>query len=146
MSGINILAFLYSTFLARIDGNSQGEGDIDPLKLGIAFGTVNFFFSTVGFFFVDKNRFRIFGRARGRRFLLLFSLIGGAMTLMAASITFGLNGSDGGMVAWLLIFTMVYSPGKYIILKITAVVDVFNNIQGRAVFPFCILLKFGATR
>ena len=115
MSGINILAFLYSTFFSRIDGGVQEEGGIDPLKLGIAFGTVNFFFSAVGFFFVDKNRFRIFGRARGRRFLLLFSLVGGALTLMAAAITFGLNGSDGGMVAWLLIFTMVYSPGKYIV-------------------------------
>lgn len=114
MSGINILAFLYSTFFTRADGITR-EGDIDPLKLGIAFGTVNFVFSTVGFFFVDKNRFRVFGRARGRRFLLLFSLVGGAVTLMAAAITFGLNESDGGMVAWLLIFTMVYSPGKSIL-------------------------------
>ena len=114
LSGINILAFLYSTFFSSIDENAQGEGTVDPLVLGIAFGVVNFSFSAIGFFLVDRDRFRFFGRARGRRFLLLFSLLGGALTLMAAAITFSLNGSDAGTIVWILIFTAVYSPGRFI--------------------------------
>ena len=114
LSGINILAFLYSTFFSSIDENAQGEGTVDPLVLGIAFGVVNFSFSAIGFFLVDRDRFRFFGRARGRRFLLLFSLLGGSLTLMAAAITFSLNGSDAGTIVWILIFTAVYSPGRFI--------------------------------
>ena len=114
MSGINILAFLYSTFFSTIDNATQEGTNPDPLVLGIAFGVVNFSFSAIGFFLVDKDRFKFFGRARGRRFLLLFSLVGGALTLMAAAITFSYNGSDAGTVVWILIFTAVYSPGEFI--------------------------------
>ena len=121
MSGINILAFLYSTFFSTIDKDPQQEAGPDPLLLGIAFGVVNFSFSAVGFFLVDKDRFSFFGRARGRRTLLLFSLLGGALTLMAAAVTFSFSESDAATTAWILIFTMVYSPGecvyKYILVR-----------------------------
>ncbi len=113
MSGINILALLYSSFFSNDDGSLELDGETEVLRLGVAFGIVNFFFSAIGFFFVDKDRFKIFGRFRGRRFLLLFSLIGGALALMAAALTFSFGGSNAAMITWILVFTAVYSPGEF---------------------------------
>ena len=119
--GINILAFLNSSFFASGVINSsqqlpQGEIDAKNLRLGIAFGVVNFVFSCVAFFLVETDHFEIFGRFRGRRFLLLFSLIAGGVLLLITGLVSTISAEnphrEGAIIAMILIYTAVYSPGK----------------------------------
>jgi len=110
----------FATGVLIDNGTNPADTDLSledkNYKLGIGFGVVNFIFSCTAFFFIETDHFEIFGRFRGRRFLLLFSLISGAVVLLITASVFNLpmenSHREGTIIALVLIYTMVYSPGE----------------------------------
>ncbi|KAG9242174.1 putative sugar transporter [Calycina marina] len=104
MSGINVFAFLAASFLA-----DAGLSSIDSLWLSLGFGIANFIFSPIAYWFIDS---------KGRRFLLLASLLGCFPMLLATGFSFNIQDKSAkiGVVAtFLMLFTLAYSPGGGVI-------------------------------
>ncbi|KAG4263635.1 hypothetical protein FPRO03_09942 [Fusarium proliferatum] len=104
LSGINIMAFYGGTTLAGISpGNQPTEDEISKAMLyNLIFGLLNFLFCLPAIHSID---------VLGRRKILLFTIPGMALTLMAAAISFNTANEDvrNGLVAfWIYLF---YSPG-----------------------------------
>jgi hypothetical protein len=94
-------------------------------------------FSAVAFYFIeplDVEKHPIASRLRGRRFLLLLSLGAGVFTLLATGLSFDIHNShrDGTIIAFVLIFTMFYSPGKWPCVVSSS----SSHIQGAGCIPF----------
>ncbi|CVL00435.1 related to myo-inositol transport protein ITR1 [Fusarium proliferatum] len=107
LSGINIMAFYGGTTLAGISpGNQPTEDEISKAMLyNLIFGLLNFLFCLPAIHSID---------VLGRRKVLLFTIPGMALTLMAAAISFNTANEDvrNGLVAfWIYFHTVFYSPG-----------------------------------
>ena len=103
-SGINIFAFLAASFLSDANFSS-----INSLWLSLGFGAANFLFSPIAYWFVDT---------RGRRFLLLTSLLCCFPMLLATGFSFKIEDDSArtGVVAmFLILFTLAYSPGAGVV-------------------------------
>ncbi|VTT68304.1 unnamed protein product [Fusarium fujikuroi] len=107
LSGINLMAFYGGTTLVGISpGNQPTEDQISKAMLyNLIFGLSNFLFCLPAIHSID---------VLGRRRVLLFTIPGMALTLMAAAISFNTANEDvrNGLVAfWIYFHTVFYSPG-----------------------------------
>jgi len=156
LSGINIFAFLYSSFFINVKFNNDHDTSVNEqakaLRFGIGFGVMNFVFSVPAFFLVESNdRFRmnhpILGRMRGRRFLLLVSLGGGVFTLMATALAYAYMGENnpnrqGTVLAFILLFTVFYGPGMSTRFRSH---DNANAVKDVVRCRFCTAMRSGET-
>jgi len=104
LSGINIFAFLAASFLSDAKFSS-----INSLWLSLGFGAANFIFSPIAYGFIDT---------KGRRFLLLASLLGCFPMLLATGFSFKIENEStriGVVAMFLILFTLAYSPGAGVV-------------------------------
>lgn len=115
MSGINIFAFLAASFLTSSTAGHTGFKHIDSLGLSFGFGAANFFFSHIAYWFIDS---------KGRRYLLLMSLLCCFPLLLATGFSFDIRGDDintrspartGVVALFLMLYTLAYSPGSGVV-------------------------------
>jgi MFS family permease len=115
MSGINIFAFLAASFFSNSAADHAAFSNIDSLWLSFGFGAANFCFSPIAYWFIDS---------KGRRYLLLMSLLCCFPLLLATGFSFKIGGDSTetknpartGVVAFFLIlYTMAYSPGAGVV-------------------------------
>ncbi|KAM0554046.1 hypothetical protein ACHAPJ_007121 [Fusarium lateritium] len=103
LSGINLMAFYGGTTLVGIlPGNAPTENSIsNAMVYNLIFGLVNFLFCLPAIHYID---------VLGRRKILLFTIPGMAVGLVAAAVSFGKVKNE--IVAfWIYVHTAFYSPG-----------------------------------
>ncbi|EON67455.1 hypothetical protein W97_06709 [Coniosporium apollinis CBS 100218] len=104
LSGINIFAFLAASVFT-----DAGFSEINSLYLSWGFGLANTLFSLPAYWLVDS---------KGRRYLLLLSLLGCMPTLLATGFSFQIANESTrvGVVAFfLMLYTLFYSPGAGVV-------------------------------
>ncbi|KAF1987671.1 MFS general substrate transporter [Aulographum hederae CBS 113979] len=104
LSGINIFAFLNTT-LFSIGGNRP----MISLWLGFGFAAANAVGSPIAYFFIDS---------KGRRFLLLFSLLLMLPLLLAMAFSFRIPDPTTRLAVtetFVILYTIVYSPGAGVV-------------------------------
>jgi len=104
LSGVNIFAFLAASFLADANFSS-----INSLWLSLGFGAANFIFSPIAYGLVDS---------KGRRFLLLTSLLCCFPMLLATGLSFKIQDEStkiGVVAMFIILFTLAYSPGAGVV-------------------------------
>ncbi|KAL2808004.1 hypothetical protein BJX63DRAFT_424941 [Aspergillus granulosus] len=100
LCGINVLAY----YSSNVFGNAASNNKVNWLSFG--FGMSNLIFTSPAFFLIDT---------RGRRYLLLVSLLGMTVSLLLASFCFQINPEDLRVLAVvgtvIILFTAFYSIG-----------------------------------
>jgi len=104
LCGVNVLAFYSSTFFHSVDNQSS---PMKALWLSFGLGLANFVFTFPVYYFIDK---------RGRRFLLLATYPGMALSMLAACLSFMIEDSHSARPAvvslFIFIFFFFYSWGQ----------------------------------
>ena len=104
LSGINIFAFLSTTIF--------NYGTINPMKslwLSFGFATSNAVFSPIAYWFIDS---------KGRRFLLLASLVTMVPLLLATAFSFKIPQPTAKFAVvelFVILYTAAYSPGAGVV-------------------------------
>ncbi|KKA23334.1 Sugar transporter [Rasamsonia emersonii CBS 393.64] len=121
LSGINIFAFLAASFIFSTLGHSeehlspaeQADRKMKTLWLSFGFALANAVFSPLAYFSIDS---------RGRRFLLLLSLVLMFPLLIAAGFSLEINNTVrnnparvGVFEFFLILYTAAYSPGAGVV-------------------------------
>ena len=110
LSGINIFAFLAATVFNNNNTVTQPAGPHNMRSLWLSFGfaVANAVFSPVAYWFVD---------VKGRRYILLSSLIAMVPLLLATGLSFMIDGSAKVPVTeiFLILYTAAYSPGAGVV-------------------------------
>ncbi|KAL1956679.1 hypothetical protein VTO42DRAFT_6929 [Malbranchea cinnamomea] len=108
LSGINIFAFLAATVLTN-----AGFGQIPSLWFSFGFAASNAIFSPVAYWFIDS---------KGRRFLLLWSLVAMVPLLLATGFSFQIDRAhaessarSGAVCFFLILYAAAYSPGAGVV-------------------------------
>ncbi|PGH14042.1 hypothetical protein AJ79_03312 [Helicocarpus griseus UAMH5409] len=106
LSGINIFAFLAASFF-----EDAGYDDIECLWFSFGFSAANAIFSPIAYWYIDS---------RGRRFLLLLSLILIIPLLLATGFSFEIEpvkstAQTGCVSFFLILYTAAYSPGAGVV-------------------------------
>lgn len=96
LCGINVLEFYSSTFFNTVDNNTN---PMAALWLSWALGLANFIFTFPVYYFIDK---------RGRRFLLLATYPGMILSMLAASLSFLIQGNQTARSAVIALFIFVF--------------------------------------
>ncbi|EED15428.1 sugar transporter, putative [Talaromyces stipitatus ATCC 10500] len=114
LSGINIFAFLSNTFISNSTSFSTPNiSHIRILSLSLGFALANAVFSSLAYFTIDS---------KGRRFLLLLSLILMVPLLIAAGLSLKISHAHpnnsvrvGVFETFLILYTAAYSPGAGVV-------------------------------
>lgn len=104
LSGINIFAFLSTTIFSYGSSNAM-----ESLWLGFGFACSNAVFSPVAYWFIDE---------KGRRFLLLASLVAMVPLLIATAFSFKIDGQTARSAVvelFVILYTAAYSPGAGVV-------------------------------
>ncbi|KAI9764951.1 MAG: hypothetical protein M1840_007976 [Geoglossum simile] len=100
-TAVNVIAFYSSTLFKESSGSPDSK---KATWLGFGFGISNVIFTIPAFFYVDK---------KGRRYLLLPSLLGVTISLLGLAFCFYARGSlrTGLVTFFIVVFTFFYSIG-----------------------------------
>ena len=104
LSGINIFAFLSTTIFSYGSSNAM-----ESLWLGFGFACSNAVFSPLAYWFID---------GKGRRFLLLASLVAMVPLLLATAFSFKIDGQKARSAVvelFVILYTAAYSPGAGVV-------------------------------
>ena len=96
LCGVNVLAFYSSTFFSAVDNNTN---PMEALWLSWGIGLANFLFTFPVYYFIDR---------RGRRFLLLATYPGMALSMLAASLSFLIKHDQSARSAVIAFFIFVF--------------------------------------
>ena len=124
---MNIFAFVGTNFFKQLQLNplsseSASEKDkkdaarIFTFILTLVFGAANAIFSAMAYFLIERDEKSWFRNIQGRRALLILSLLGGALSLLAMGLCLRIGVTHdaarlGLFILWLIVFTFFYSPG-----------------------------------
>ena len=126
---MNIFAFVGTNFFKQLqlnplssetasDMEKQNAARIFSFILTLVFGAANAIFSAMAYFLIERDERSWLRNVQGRRALLILSLLGGALSLLAMGLCLRIGATHdaarlGLFILWLIVFTFWYSPGLF---------------------------------
>ena len=127
LCGVNVLAFYSSSFFSTVNNN---KSPMEALWLSWGIGLANFLFTFPVYYFIDR---------RGRRFLLLTTYPGMALSMLAASLSFLIknqNARSAVVAFFIFVFVFFYSWGQGTVARRRCQLSLLTYRTGPVAFAY----------